>query len=117
MDVCKDLAARILQIIGSLALPLGPELFDYLMDLLFAPSHLPFQALPVLGLYRFPVLFRNLDPDQVGQLRTHLFALRQRCLNTCCTGDAGRHEPTFEIYATPDAKQKQTLYLIEAMEM
>ena len=57
------------------------------------------------------------DGTVVESFRTLLECLGTIVRNTCCTGDAAQHEPIFEIYTTPDARQRRALDLIEAIEM
>ena len=57
------------------------------------------------------------DGTVVESFRTMLEYLGTIVRNTCCTGDAAQHNPTFEIDTTPDEKQRRALDLIEAIEM
>ncbi len=57
------------------------------------------------------------DGTVVESFRTMLEYLGTIVRNTCRTENAAQHEPTFEIYTTPDAKQSRALDLIEAIEM
>lgn len=57
------------------------------------------------------------DGTVVESFRTLLEYLGTIVRNTCCTENAAKHEPTFEVITTPDAKQRRALDLIEAIEM
>ncbi len=57
------------------------------------------------------------DGTVVESFRTLMEYLGTIVRNTCCTGDAAQHNPTFEIDTTPDARQRRALDLIEAIEL